>query len=120
MKPAQDPHCVRHRFRREQSAAEYAFTQPRDLAVFVDFLQTASVQPGNLQANGVGSNIYSGKRGHRGRTTTHITTGSGDPEDFPKQYHLNDAGRILDTFRPSKRYWANSSGQYHLNVLTVL
>src|ERR1700730_6819895 len=81
MKAPQHAHRFRHRLGRKQSAAEDAFTQARDLAVFVDFFQPPGLQARDFQTNGIRSDVDGGKGRHRGDdlmlTISILTTGAG-------------------------------------------
>jgi hypothetical protein len=64
MKAAENLHSESDRLGRKESAAEDRFAQPRDFAVFVNFNQAMGAQAGNLQADGIGSDVNGGESWH--------------------------------------------------------
>jgi hypothetical protein len=62
---AQDLNRFRHGLGREQAAAEHAFAQAGDLAVFVDFPEPSALQARDFQADGIRADVNGGKCGHR-------------------------------------------------------
>ena len=68
LKTLERPQRRRHRFRRHQSRRKHACTQPRNFAVLMQRPQLVRYNLCDFQSAGIGTDINSGKSGHKRRT----------------------------------------------------
>lgn len=76
MKTPQHLDSLRHGVGRKDAAAKYTFSQPRHLAVFVDSPQPPPSEAGNLQPDGVGSDVNSREGRHGGSKLVYSVGGA--------------------------------------------